>query len=130
GWIAERAFRCWEDMLAAGELADTDAFPIIQVGARHGRLPRDILDAAARGAPRDDRRRTFAARIAYRIYETSPGLRDRQQGLLGTDAVVGDGDARRPAAALARDFPDGVKGLVLTNEVPGALGVHQGAMSR
>ena len=129
GWIAERAFRCWEDMLAAGELADTDAFPIIEFGAGNGRLARDILDAAARGAPRDDRRRTFAARIAYRIYETSPGLRDRQQGLLGTDAVVGDGDARRPAAALARDFPDGVKGLVLTNEVPDAFGVHKVVMS-
>jgi SAM-dependent MidA family methyltransferase len=63
--------------------------------------------------------------VAYRIYETSPSLRDRQRTLLGRDAAVAAGDARRPGETLARDFPDGVKGLVLTNEVPDAFGVHK-----
>src|SRR6185369_569255 len=100
----------------------------------NGRLARDILDAAARGADgreADGReeRRTFASRLAYRIYETSASLRARQQALLGNDAVVSAGDARRPAATLARDFPDGVRGFVLTNEVPDAFGVHKVVMT-
>src|SRR5262249_23971618 len=69
--------------------------------------------------------RTFASRVDYRIYETSASLRDRQRELLGGDAIVAEGDARRPAETLARDFPDGVKGLVVTNEVPDAFGVHK-----
>ena len=68
---------------------------------------------------------TFAARVQYRIYETSASLRDKQRALLGPAAIVGAGDARRPAETLARDFPDGVKGFVLTNEVPDAFGVHK-----
>jgi len=134
-WIATWAFRLWQDMVAHGDLSDTDAFPIVEFGAGNGRLARDILDAVARnatapaGGAADDRWRTFAARLAYRIYETSASLRDRQRALLGTDAVIGEGDARRPAEALARDFPDGVRGLVLTNEVPDAFGVHKVAMT-
>ena len=89
GWIAERAFRCWRDMVAHGELAETDAFPIVEFGAGNGRLARDIIDAATRGADGresahdGDERKTFASRLAYRIYETSASLRDRQQALLG-----------------------------------------------
>ena len=73
-WIAERAFRCWRDMVAHGELAETDAFPIVEFGAGNGRLARDIIDAATRAADGreaahdDDERKTFAARLAYRIY--------------------------------------------------------------
>src|SRR6185312_1366449 len=58
-------------------------------------------------------------------YETSAALRDRQRKLLGNDAVVGEGDARRPAEALKKDFPDGVRGFVVSNEVPDAFGVHK-----
>jgi SAM-dependent MidA family methyltransferase len=127
-WIAARAFRFWEDMRAHGELADTDPFPLVEFGAGNGRLARDVLDAVAHGAAADERRRTFAARLAYRIYETSLGLRERQRALLGDGAIVGEGDARRPAATLARDFPGGFKGLVVTNEVPDAFGVHKVVM--
>jgi SAM-dependent MidA family methyltransferase len=129
GWIAERAFRCWQDMVAHGELAATDAFPIVEFGAGNGRLARDIIDAATRGAESDGDRKTFAARLAYRIYETSASLRARQQTLLGRNALVAEGDARRPAATLARDFPGGMRGLVLTNEVPDAFGVHKVVMA-
>ncbi|HEY7374472.1 MAG TPA: SAM-dependent methyltransferase [Polyangia bacterium] len=131
-WIATWAFRMWREMIARGELGATDPFPIIEFGAGNGRLARDVLDAvaqdaraAAEGAGGDDGRRAFAARLAYRVYETSPSLRERQHALLGGDAIVAEGDARRPAATLARDFPDGVRGLVLTNEVPDAFGVHK-----
>jgi SAM-dependent MidA family methyltransferase len=121
-WIAERAFRCWQDLVARGEIAETDAFPIVEFGAGNGRLARDVIDAAARWKP-------FAARLAYRIYERSASLRARQEALVGHDAVVTEGDARRPAATLARDFSDGVRGLVLTNEVPDAFGVHKLVMT-
>jgi SAM-dependent MidA family methyltransferase len=128
-WIATRALHFWEDMRAHGELADAEPFPIVEFGAGNGRLARDVLDAVAQAARTDDRWRTFAAHLAYRTYEMSPSLRERQRALLGADAAVAEGDARRPAATLARDFRDGVKGLVLTNEVPDAFGVHKVVMS-
>jgi SAM-dependent MidA family methyltransferase len=128
-WLAGWAFRFWEEMLARGELADTDPFPIVEFGAGNGRLARDLLDAVAQAAGAGDRHRTFAARVGYRVYETSASLRERQRALLGRDAIVADGDARRPGATLARDFPGGLAGLVLTNEVPDAFGVHKVALS-
>jgi SAM-dependent MidA family methyltransferase len=133
GWIATCAFRLWRDMIAHGELSETDAFPIVEFGAGNGRLARDVVDAVAKQATvnMDDTWQTFAARLAYRIYETSPSLRDRQRALLGNAARVdvGAGDARRPGETLARDFPGGLRGLVLTNEVPDAFGVHKVALT-
>ena len=131
-WLANWAYRCWRDMLAHGELTEADTFPVVEFGAGNGRLARDFLDGATQGAadarlPADEQRqrRLFAARLQYRIYETSAALRERQRRLLGADAVIGEGDARRPAATLQRDFPDGLKGLVLSNEVPDAFGIHK-----
>jgi SAM-dependent MidA family methyltransferase len=117
-------------MLARGELSEADAFPIVEFGAGNGRLARDLLDAVARAAdsPKlaaQQEWRTFASRLDYRAYETSASLRDRQRELLGKGAIVAEGDARRPAETLQRDFPGGVKGLVVTNEVPDAFGVHK-----
>jgi len=131
-WLAAWAYRCWRDMVAHGELTEAEPFPVVEFGAGNGRLARDFLDAVAAGpraAPtgEDDQRwrQTFAARVDYRIYETSAALRDRQRQLVGDAASVREGDARRPAATLRRDFPDGLKGFVLTNEVPDAFGVHK-----
>jgi SAM-dependent MidA family methyltransferase len=126
-WIATWAFRCWREMVARGELSETDTFHVIEFGAGNGRLARDVLDAVARDADNDWR--TFASRLEYRIYETSASLRDKQRQLVGQGSghavVVAEGDARRPGETLSRDFPGGVKGLVLTNEVPDAFGVHK-----
>jgi len=138
-WLANWAYRCWEAMLAQGALTESSAFPVVEFGAGNGRLARDFLDAAQgaggdAGAPplaptARQRRQLFAARLQYRIYETSAALRERQRRLLGDDAIVAEGDARQPAAILRRDFPDGLKGLVLTNEVPDAFGVHKVLLS-
>jgi SAM-dependent MidA family methyltransferase len=122
-WLATWAVRCWREMVARGELTEADRFPIVEFGAGNGRLARDLLDAVA--AASDSEGRAFAERLQYRIYETSASLRDRQRQLLGTAAIVAEGDARRPAETLGRDFPDGLRGLVLTNEVPDAFGVHK-----
>ncbi|HXU62285.1 MAG TPA: SAM-dependent methyltransferase [Polyangia bacterium] len=127
GWIAALAFRCWQQMLARGLIAEGDEFPIVEFGAGTGRLARDLLDAVAAGG--DDAWRRFAARVSYRVYETSAGLRQRQQELLGGRARIADGDARHPAETLNRDFPGGVRGLILTNEVPDAFGVHKVVMT-
>ncbi len=123
GWIAALAFRCWDQMLGRGLISERDEFPIVEFGAGNGRLARDILDAAGAGA--GERWRHFAARLVYRVYETSPALRQRQGQLLGSRARIAAGDARRPGATLSRDFPGGLRGLVLTNEVPDAFGVHK-----
>ena len=118
-WIAAWIFRFWRDLIARGEISEADPFPIVEFGAGNGRLARDVVDAVRRRWP------ALAARVRYRIYETSAALRGKQKELLGLDAVVAEGDARRPGEVLARDFPGGLKGVVLTNEVPDAFGVHK-----
>jgi SAM-dependent MidA family methyltransferase len=118
-WIAALAFRLWRDLVARGHITEADPFPVVEFGAGNGRLARDVLDAVRRLWP------AFAARLAYRVYETSASLREKQKELLGLDAIVAEGDARRPGEVLARDFPGGLRGVVFTNEVPDAFGVHK-----
>ena len=82
-------------MIAHEEIAETDAFPIVEFGAGNGRLARDVVDAVARNAAEASRAEprwgTFAARLRYHIYETSASLRDKQRALLGDAAVVAEG---------------------------------------
>jgi SAM-dependent MidA family methyltransferase len=134
GWLAEWAFKAYLDLLAHGELSASDRFSVIEFGAGNGRLARDFVDAVARTAddpraPDREARQRFAARFEYRIYEMSASLREKQRALLGDRVLVSEGDARRSHATLARDFPNGVKGFVLTNEVPDAFGVHKVALA-
>lgn len=129
-WLAAWAFKAWRDLLAHGELSETDPFPIIEFGAGNGRLARDVLDAISEraGDPKAADHHawsSFAARAKYHIYEASASLRTRQAELLGERASVTAGDARQPAETLKRDFPAGVRGFVVTNEVPDAFGVHK-----
>ena len=49
-WIARWAFRFWREMVARGELSETEPFPVIELGAGNGRLARDILDHVAQTA--------------------------------------------------------------------------------
>ncbi len=133
-WIAQWAFSAWRDMLAHGELAGADPFPVIEFGAGNGRLACDFLDGVRHAAadPADPLRESwqrFAASVRYYVYEMSESLRARQRELLGERAVIAPGDARRPRAALERDFPAGVRGFVVTNEVPDAFGVHKVAFT-
>src|SRR5690606_220523 len=48
----------------------------------------------------------------------------------GGDAVISTGDARRPASSLREDFPEGIRGLIVSNEVPDAFGVHKLLLTR
>lgn len=132
-WVAQLAFTAWRDLLAHAELSDSDPFPILEFGAGNGRLARDVLDAIAQRATQEGTEHAawaaFAKCAKYRIYETSESLRARQRELLGDAAWVAPGDARHPATTLRRDFPDGVRGFIVTNEVPDAFGVHKVALS-
>jgi SAM-dependent MidA family methyltransferase len=134
-WVASAAFEAFRILHARGELHGTSAFPIVELGAGNGRLARDFLDAlpglaAAAETPDRELFRLFAQNLSYRIYETSAALREKQRTMLGDRAVVVEGDARRPAEALARDFPNGLRGFVVTNEVPDAFGVHKVLVTR
>ena len=129
-WVLSCAFKAWRELVEHGELSEGDRFPIIEFGAGNGRLARDVLAAVAQ--PNSELRgadpaafETFAARLEYRIYEMSGSLRARQRELVGERAVIAAGDARSPRATLERDFPDGVRGFVVTNELPDAFGVHK-----
>ena len=133
-WVCRVAFQSWRDMCAHGELGEDERFSVIEFGAGNGRLARDFLDAvtkAASTASQEQRQwQAFAARLEYRIYDLSSSLREKQRTLLGRDAVIAEGDARRPADTLKHDFPQGVRGIIVTNEVPDAFGVHKVVLTR
>lgn len=124
-WIAAWALEVWSELVDSGKLSARDRFPLIEFGAGNGRLARDVLDAVRAKGATDARWRAFSQALEYRIYELSDTLRQRQQELLGTEARVLPGDARQPAAALRHDFPSGVRGFVVSNELPDAFGVHK-----
>jgi len=128
-WLAERALGAWQDLLAGGELESEVPFVMVEFGAGNGRLARDVLDAVTQRAEATGDSATvwqaFRKRLEYRIYELSVALGDKQRALLGADAVVALGDARCPQECLRRDFPQGLRGLIVTNEVPDALGAHK-----
>lgn len=129
-WLAVWAFKAWAELIAQGELSEEAEFPVVEFGAGNGRLARDFLDALAQGSharAAEDRLRwlTFASRVRYRIYERSAWLREKQAALLGSAASVLEGDARTPRETLQRDFPGGLTGFVLSNELPDAFGVHK-----
>ncbi len=127
-WIASCAIRVWREMIEQGELRSDDPFVLVEFGAGNGRLARDVVDAVRQQAQKSSAKDPWAAflrRLDYRIYERSASLRIRQKELLGGDGKVLEGDARQPGATLRRDFPNGLKGLVLSNELPDAFGVQK-----
>ena len=134
-WVARAAFASWQEMRRFGDLSDAERFSVVEFGAGNGRLARDFLDAVAKKASDSsdvdqEHWQAFAFQLEYRIYELSASLREKQRALLGGDAIVSAGDARRPLTALGQDFPQGVRGLILTNEVPDAFGVHKVLLAR
>ena len=133
GWIAAWAFKAWRDLVSHGELSEDEPFVLVEFGAGNGRLARDVLAAVDGGAPahaeEPERWPAFAKRFVYRIYELSEALRQKQRELLGGRAVVAAGDARKTHETLQRDFPGGLRGLVVTNELPDAFGVHKVVMT-
>src|SRR5690606_28159346 len=129
-WLCHWAYKIEQEMRTNGELDEGDAFVVVEFGAGNALLARDFLDAAEPSAAPPHGAdplsfRHFSERLSYRIYEMSPSLRETQERLLGPRAIVKQGDARHPEESLSRDFPNGLKGLVLTNEVPDAFGVHK-----
>jgi len=124
-WIAAWALEVWSGLVGSGKLSKQDKFPLIEFGAGNGRLARDVLDAVRQKRASDARWLAFGDALEYRIYELSDTLRQKQQELVGAEARVLPGDAREPAAALRRDFPDGVRGFIVSNELPDAFGVHK-----
>jgi|GEM_PF-857053 len=127
-WLCHRAFDLYRHLLASASLSADEPFVVVEFGAGNGRLALDFLNEAKSPAIPCDAAELwprFAAALEYRIYEKSARLHQRQLDALGDRAVVVEGDARTPGAALKRDFPARLKGLVLTNEVPDAFGVHK-----
>jgi len=128
-WVASWAFEVRRQLLEQGRLAAGDPFPLIEFGAGNGRLARDLIDAVRSKGKTDPAWQSFGQCLDYRIYELSDALRKKQGELLGEDARTVAGDARHPAACLERDFPRGVVGLVVSNELPDAFGVHKVVLS-
>jgi len=124
-FLATWALGVRRQLIEAGRLSEQDAFPLIEFGAGNGRWARDCIDAVRSRSQSDAEWRSLAASLDYRIYELSDSLRSKQAALLGADARVLAGDAREPAQALTRDFPRGVTGLIVSNELPDAFGVHK-----
>lgn len=128
-WVAAWAFELRRRMVEGGSFDAGAPFVVLEFGAGNGRLARDFVDAVRQRAAVDFAWREFQERVVYRIYELSESLRGKQRALLGADVEVVPGDARGASACLHRDHPNGIAGLVLSNELPDAFGVHKVILS-
>ena len=85
------------------------AFDVVEAGGGRGTLARDILRAA-------DRSPQFAEAIRYTIVDRSPLMRDEQRRTHG---------ALSDSVSIEDELPDGVQGVVLSNELLDAFPVHR-----
>jgi HEAT repeat protein/SAM-dependent MidA family methyltransferase len=125
--IAENIFSMWEGMLKAGSIREDEVFTIFEFGAGEATLAFDILTYAGEMAARDERRSIFFRQLRYAIGERAPALRriqlEKTSGFCGKVSVY-DVDAR--AISASRDLiPDGIKGVVLSNELVDEMEVYK-----
>jgi SAM-dependent MidA family methyltransferase len=131
GMLATRAFGMWEGMLKAGTISKDEEFTVAEFGGGDGTLAHDFLKfakAQARAGPLTPWG-LFFSRLRYVGYELSAPLRKRQKrknAAFGASFRSVEADARDPLAAIAQGS---LKGLILSNELPDAFGVHKVAYS-
>ncbi|MBF0491106.1 MAG: SAM-dependent methyltransferase, partial [Candidatus Omnitrophica bacterium] len=119
---AEHAYGIWQSMKEG--MKANEKFKVIEFGAGEAVLAFDFLKFVTTKSQTDPKWKEFFNVLEYQIYEISQGLRLRQKsrlGIYGDKVSVLEGDARNPAGTIKEP----VSGLVLTNEVPDAFGVHK-----
>ena len=130
--IAEQIFKMWRGMRAAGTLGAKEKFTIAEFGAGNGMLAESILDYLDQHGKSPDAPEgwsDFAAQTVYACYDRSPALSKAQRqrnARFGARFEAREGDATEPEATI----PAGsLKGVVLSNELPDAFGVHKVILS-
>ncbi|MFA6091589.1 MAG: SAM-dependent methyltransferase [Elusimicrobiota bacterium] len=130
--LAEQAYRMWDGMRQAGDLSETDRFTVAEFGGGNGLMARDFLEHVRQKQHEKNSSgwAAFADQVQYVLYERSPELRKRQKA---ANAQFGDrfrsatGDARDPLRFVQESS---LKGLVVSNELPDAFGVHKVLLSK
>lgn len=106
--IAKEIARMWEVL---GKPAD---FRIVEAGAGHGRLARDILEALAENSP------ALFEIVVYHLIEKEPSLQDAQRGTLGDYWAKAQWTSSEDFAAGQCRFT----GCYLSNELVDSFPVH------
>jgi len=102
--VAKQLHEMWE------RLGRPVSYQVVEVGAGHGVLARDVLEAAAPDTE-------FAQALQYTIVEASRRLRDQQEQRLGETVAWRD--------SLDELAAEGIEGCVFTNELLDSFPVHR-----
>jgi SAM-dependent MidA family methyltransferase len=137
GMIAYQAYAMWLSMLESGDITENEPFYIIEFGAGTGQLTHDILYNIKMNAQQEEQQKlpTLWGRFMHQaqnvIGEISPALRKQQAAL--NESWIKDKKLQiysvdaRDVKTLRRNISPGgkpIKGLIVTNELPDAFGVH------
>ncbi|MEK6732885.1 MAG: SAM-dependent methyltransferase [Candidatus Omnitrophota bacterium] len=124
--FAEHAFKIWQSMRTSGILLPDDVFTVAEFGGGEGDLAYDFLAYVNEQVNlHSDGWEDFADQLRYTIYELSGDLRLRQQNKnieFGSMFQSIAGDARGHLSAISADS---LKGLIFSNELTDAFGVHK-----
>lgn len=124
--VMEQAFRLWNLMREDGRLGPDETFSMVEFGGGNGQMAEDALEHLSFKADMEPTTwGVFKKQFVYKLYERSPQLRKQQQlhNLKFEPQFQSHaGDARDPGVSL---LANSIKGLVVSNEVPDAFGVHK-----
>jgi len=121
--MAHQVFLTWKGMLQTGALSSEEMFSFVEFGAGNAQLAFDMLSYISDQAAQDEEWRRFYFQFEYHIYERSSALRAKQRGRL----IKFHRKVKIPSGADARRGPpeNSIKGMIFSNEVPDAFGVHK-----
>jgi len=124
-WLGELIVQLWLKMLKEKMIDIDDPVDIIELGGGTGALARDILEHIQQKADSSGSGsliERFYQQCRYTIYEISPKLRETQAETVAHlfyKIKILSGDARQPLECK------GVKGVVISNELPDAFPMHK-----
>ena len=107
--LARQFAEMWELTCQADSAPSDRPFAIVEAGAGSGHLARDILDHTQSTRP------AFYDAVRFTLVERSPAGRRAHRATLASHATRVDSASR---------LPDGIRGIVFTNELLDALPVH------
>lgn len=119
--LVTQSYEIWKSMVKAGDIKEDEPFHIIEFGAGTGQLCKDILDNL--DLVND---LIFKNNVRYHIGEHSPALMNQQKKLNQDHIDSGKLDIRSADARyMQKSFPEKLKGLVISNELPDAFPVYK-----
>ena len=125
--LAEHALQMWAGMRNSGAIKSGEIFTVAEFGPGRSPLAYDFLTFVKNQAISnpDPLWKAFFDQLVYVCYDISPEMRkyqEKKNAKFGQKFEAKEGDASDPAKLIA---PGSITGIVLSNELPDAFGVHK-----